>query len=107
MSFSSTRGATGLAARLPPPPLFISDNDVAAAAVEGGRLPCRLGDGDVVAAIGPAASENDGKRSEGGRRESDGGVLGLDGRACLRRLCFGDVVADVGVNISGGDEEDS
>ncbi len=102
LSFSSTRGATGgggpgLAARLPP---RIWDNGEAAA-TDGGRL----GDGEE-AAMGPA-SEKDGKRSDGGRSESDGGVLGFDGRTGLRRWCLGDVVADVGVKSSNGDEEDS
>ncbi len=82
LSFSSTRGDP-------------------AAVVEGGRLVLCL-DGDVPA--------GDGKRSECGRSDSDGGVLGLAGRGvCLRRLCFGDVVVGaVGVNGgSKGDEADS
>ena len=87
MSFSSTRGATGgvgpgLAARLPP---RIWDNGEAAATEGGLLLPCRLGDDGEEAAMGPPASEKDGKRSDGGRSESAGGVLGLDGRTGLRR----------------------
>ena len=96
LSFSSTCGGpacTGLAARLPPPLLLLfprqSIGDIEDAAVAHPPLPPLFldGDGDVVTEL-LLATTKDGKRSDGGRSEREGGVLGLEGRACLRRLCF-------------------
>ncbi len=90
LSFSSTGGGTltGLAPLLPSPPVLLTSVE----AVDHSVPPLLLlnsGIGEMVGVLVDAATENDGKRSEGGRSDkAAGGVLGLEGRAALRRFCL-------------------